>query len=199
MNLPLTKYGMPQVVVFPHLVLLLMVAAGFVCVSTGSAWWILIIIEAVLLVMLGWVLAFFRDPERKIVCDKLTLVSPADGLVSDVGVIEDDRFEGGKAFRVGIFPFVLLYLCGMYALLWRQCRSSSIAAFVSVLSIAVIPTFGEWFSGIGTLESITPAGLVMVFSPFLMLCYLRTSKNNKIALTIVLSPAYNTGAICLTE
>ncbi len=103
MKIPLTKYGMPQVVVFPHLVLLLMVAAGFVCVSTGSAWWILIIIEAVLLVMLGWVLAFFRDPERKIVCDKLTLVSPADGLVSDVGVIEDDRFEGGKAFRVGIF------------------------------------------------------------------------------------------------
>ncbi|MCK5114726.1 MAG: hypothetical protein KAR11_08200 [Phycisphaerae bacterium] len=89
-------------------------------------------------------------------------------------------------FRVGVFPFVLLYLCGMYALLWRQCRSSSIAAFVSVMSIAVIPTFGSWFSGIGTLESITPEGLVLVFSPLLVLCYLRTSRNNKTALPFCL-------------
>ena len=103
MRIPLTKYGMPQVVVFPHLVLLLMILAGFVGICTELAWWILLAIEAVLLIILGWVLAFFRDPERKIVCDELTLLSPADGLVSDVGVVDDDRFEGGKAFRVGIF------------------------------------------------------------------------------------------------
>lgn len=99
MRIPLTKYGTPQVVVFPLIVAFLMVLAGFI-VPSGLA---MVTVEAVLLVVLGWVLAFFRDPQRKILCDKLTLVSPADGLVSDVGVVDDDRFEGGKAFRVGIF------------------------------------------------------------------------------------------------
>jgi phosphatidylserine decarboxylase len=99
MKIPITKYGMPQVVVFPLIVGFLMVLAGFI-VPSGLA---MVTTETVLLVVLGWVLAFFRDPERKILCDKLTLVSPADGLVSDVGVVDDERFEGGKAFRVGIF------------------------------------------------------------------------------------------------
>lgn len=99
MRIPLTKYGTPQVVVFPLIVAFLMVLACFI-VPLGLA---MITVEAVLLVVLGWVLAFFRDPERKILCDELTLVSPADGVVSDIGVVDDERFEGGKAFRVGIF------------------------------------------------------------------------------------------------
>jgi len=103
MRIALTKYGMPQVVVFPLIVAFLMLLAGFICMRTNSSWWILVTIELILLVILGWVLAFFRDPQRKILCDELTLVSPADGLVSDVGVVDDGRFEGGKAFRVGIF------------------------------------------------------------------------------------------------
>ncbi|MBW8034944.1 MAG: phosphatidylserine decarboxylase family protein [Planctomycetes bacterium] len=99
MKIPITKYGTPQVVVFPLIVAFLMVLAGFI-VPSGLA---LVTTEAVLLIVLGWVLAFFRDPQRKILCDEFTLVSPADGLVSDVGVVDDVRFEGGKAFRVGIF------------------------------------------------------------------------------------------------
>lgn len=99
MKIPITKYGTPQVVVFPLIVALLMVLAWFI-VPSGLA---VVITEAVLLIVLGWVLAFFRDPQRKIVCDELTMVSPADGVVSDVGVVDDERFEGGKAFRVGIF------------------------------------------------------------------------------------------------
>ncbi len=112
--------------------------------------------------------------------------SPAFLALMEMSLIPTLYSDLELPFRVGIFPFVLLYLCGMYALLWRQCRSSSIATFVSVLSIAVIPAFGGWFSGIGTLESITPAGLVVVFSPLLVLCYLRTSRNNKTALPFCL-------------
>lgn len=99
MKIPITKYGTPQVVVFPLIVAFLMVLAWFI-VPSG---WPVVTTECVLLVVLGWVLAFFRDPERKIVCDEFTLVSPADGVVSDVGVVADERFAGGKAFRVGIF------------------------------------------------------------------------------------------------
>lgn len=112
--------------------------------------------------------------------------SPAFLALMEMSLIPTQYGDLELPFHVGVFPFVLVYLYGMYALLWRQCRSSSIAAFVSVLSVAVIPTFGEWFSGIGTLESITPAGLVVVFSPFLVLCYLRTSRNNKTALPFCL-------------
>jgi len=107
-------------------------------------------------------------------------------LLMEMSLIPTQYSDLELPFRVGVFPFVLLYLCGMYALLWRQCRSSTIAAFVSVLSIVVIPTFGDWFSGIGTLESITPEGLVTVFSPLLILCYLRTSRLNKTALPFCL-------------
>ena len=99
MKIPLTTYGTPQVVLFPLIAAFLMVFAWFI-VPWG---WALISVEAALLVILGWVLAFFRDPERQILCDDFTLVSPADGVVSDVGVVEDERFAGGKAFRVGIF------------------------------------------------------------------------------------------------
>lgn len=99
MKIPLTQYGTPQVVLFPLIVGFLMVLAGFT-VPLGLA---VIIAEGVLFVVLLWVLAFFRDPERRIECDEFTLVSPADGVVSDVGVVDDERFAGGKAFRVGIF------------------------------------------------------------------------------------------------
>jgi phosphatidylserine decarboxylase len=50
-----------------------------------------------------WLFAFFRDPERPIPADSSLLVSPADGLVSDITEIENDPWIGGPAVRVGIF------------------------------------------------------------------------------------------------
>lgn len=51
-----------------------------------------------------WLLAFFRDPEREITQDAKQMVSPADGLVSDVTeVAECELTGGGPAVRVGIF------------------------------------------------------------------------------------------------
>ena len=51
-----------------------------------------------------WLLAFFRDPEREIPADAKAMVSPADGLVSDVTELEScDLVGGGPAVRVGIF------------------------------------------------------------------------------------------------
>src|SRR5215217_8986038 len=51
-----------------------------------------------------WLFAFFRDPEREITTDASAMVSPADGLVSDVTELEDcDLVGGGPAVRIGIF------------------------------------------------------------------------------------------------
>lgn len=51
-----------------------------------------------------WLLAFFRDPERPITEDSKSMVSPADGLVSDVTELETcDLVGGGPAVRIGIF------------------------------------------------------------------------------------------------
>ena len=54
--------------------------------------------------VLIWLFAFFRDPDRAIPRDAGILVSPADGVVSDVKEIESEPLLGGvPAIRVGIF------------------------------------------------------------------------------------------------
>src|SRR4051812_6892083 len=48
--------------------------------------------------------AFFRDPARPITDDATAMVSPADGVVSDVGDLDAcDLVGGGPAVRIGIF------------------------------------------------------------------------------------------------
>ena len=56
------------------------------------------------LLLWGFVLSFFRDPERTPPADEALLISPADGTVCDVGETEAPPFLGeGKCFRIGIF------------------------------------------------------------------------------------------------
>ena len=49
--------------------------------------------------------AFFRNPRRQIPSNPLLLVSPADGTIKDIEVVEDFDMAPftGKALRVGIF------------------------------------------------------------------------------------------------
>ena len=96
MQIPITKYGLPQVVVYPALVLALM-AVLFVFLPKN-----LLALEAPLLVIFIWMLMFFRDPPRQIPFDENILLSPADGTVTEIS--ETDMPElGGKALRIGIF------------------------------------------------------------------------------------------------
>ena len=57
------------------------------------------------------VLAFFRDPDRKIPGDSNILVSPADGVVHDIELLknveENQFFEGKDTIRIGIFLSLL--------------------------------------------------------------------------------------------
>jgi phosphatidylserine decarboxylase len=94
----ITRFGLPQVLLFPLLILLLM-TCGFI-LAWGHAW--LIPLELILGAVLLWGLAFFRDPPRKIPVDEYCLLSPADGRVTDVGIIEESPL-GTRALRIGIF------------------------------------------------------------------------------------------------
>lgn len=98
MHLPLTRYGLPQVAVYPILVLILM---ALLVVFIRPAW-ALIPIEVFLFLVLVWMLSFFRDPARAIIRDEKLLLSPADGTITDISLAEDDTL-GTKALRISMF------------------------------------------------------------------------------------------------
>ncbi len=102
MRIPITKYGLPQVVVYPAIVLAVMVGVLLVLKGKMPAWGV-VVIELLLLAVLVWILSFFRDPQRQIPEGANILLSPADGVVSDIATVDEQTFVGGKALRIGIF------------------------------------------------------------------------------------------------
>jgi phosphatidylserine decarboxylase len=102
MRIPLTKYGWPQVVVFPTAVLLVMVIFPIGTIEVlGSR--IVIAVEGILLVVLIWILTFFRDPHRNCPSDEDLLLAPADGKITDIEEVDHVDFIEGSALRIGIF------------------------------------------------------------------------------------------------
>ena len=98
MHIPITKYGLPQVLVYPAVILVLMILL-FMFMPKGSA---LAATEIVLLAVFIWMLMFFRDPRREIPLDEKTLLSPADGTITDIAETEIPELDG-KALRIGMF------------------------------------------------------------------------------------------------
>jgi phosphatidylserine decarboxylase len=76
------------------------IVLAIVAIGLGLAWWPLALVVIPVLV---WLFAFFRDPERPIPVQQNTMVSPADGKVSDITEIDHDEMLGAPAVRVGIF------------------------------------------------------------------------------------------------
>ncbi|MEA3225293.1 MAG: phosphatidylserine decarboxylase [Planctomycetota bacterium] len=102
MRIPLTKYGWPQVVVFPAALVVAMIIVALGTIAFLPVWAI-ISIEIALIAVLAWVLAFFRDPERLCPSDANLLLAPADGRVTEIETVAEDGFIGGSALRIGIF------------------------------------------------------------------------------------------------
>jgi phosphatidylserine decarboxylase len=95
-RIPLARYGMSTVAVLSGI--MLAGTAACLCVYPAMA--------AVPLVAWAGVLMFFRDPERHAECGDADLLSPADGIVADVGEVEEGGFLHGRATRIGVFMSV---------------------------------------------------------------------------------------------
>ena len=110
MRLLLTRYGFPQVALFPLMIIVVML--GWFCLSrkiTGgcdcpansflTTW----LPELLLLGVLVWVFSFFRDPSRTIVQDANLLLSPADGTIAAVETLDSYPGFDGPVLRIEIF------------------------------------------------------------------------------------------------
>jgi phosphatidylserine decarboxylase len=91
---PLTRHGFREMLIGG----LVLVAAGVVL----GIWWLPM--SLIVLPVLIWLFAFFRDPNREIPSEQHVMVSPADGTVSDITELPNYDLLGGEpAIRVGIF------------------------------------------------------------------------------------------------
>lgn len=110
MRIPLTRYGLPQVVVFPAILIVAMVLYFWLArrvlqpacacpMATLMVW----LPEVLLFVALIWMFSFFRDPARLCPQDANLLLSPADGTIATVETL--DRYPGfdGPVLRIEIF------------------------------------------------------------------------------------------------
>ena len=79
------------------------VVLAAVAVGAGLGPWYWWPLAALAIVVLLWLFAFFRDPERVVPAEERVMVSPADGTVSDITEVEHDELLGGPALRIGIF------------------------------------------------------------------------------------------------
>jgi phosphatidylserine decarboxylase len=91
--IPLTSHGWREMLIGS--LLLALIALGL-----GAIWHPLALLVLPFLIFL---FAFFRDPDRPIPTDPATIVSPADGTVSDITEIPHDPILNGPAVRIGIF------------------------------------------------------------------------------------------------
>jgi phosphatidylserine decarboxylase len=102
MRIPLTKYGLPEVVYIPVIIIGLMILILLLGPHLLPVW-LVVICEGVFLAGLFLVLNFFRDPYREVPADRNALLAPADGRIMDIEVVEENTFLRGPALRIGIF------------------------------------------------------------------------------------------------
>ena len=91
--LPLTRHGVRELLIGSVVLSLLGLGLGLF-----SHWLSLLVLPA-----LVFLFAFFRDPQRPVPSEQRAVVSPADGTVSDITILQNDPLIGGPAVRVGIF------------------------------------------------------------------------------------------------
>ncbi len=83
-----------------------LIAAGIYLLRYPSLLWVGIAL--IVLPALCWLglAAFFRNPRRNVPTDSGVMVSPADGTVKDIEVLDDcgiEEFKGQRTVRIGIF------------------------------------------------------------------------------------------------
>lgn len=102
MKISLTKYGWPEVIIYPAIVLTTMIIFLLFGIRFLPIW-ITMLIEIMLTAILVWLLLFFRDPYRTCPSDSKLVLAPADGRITDIETVQENDFIGRKVVRVGIF------------------------------------------------------------------------------------------------
>jgi phosphatidylserine decarboxylase len=104
--MPFTKYGIRELALFGLLIPAVLWAGVWALVwATGMpALWSAGIVP---LFLTAFVCNFFRDPDRPLPGDEFTVVSPADGTVTDVGEKQIDEYLKASVQGVGIFLSVV--------------------------------------------------------------------------------------------
>ena len=92
MRLPFARYGLREVLLFGSILFVLCVLSGF----------FFIYLLPLFVILLGFVLYFFRDPSRKVPTGPNLLVAPADGRVTEIVEVDDETL-GCRVQRISIF------------------------------------------------------------------------------------------------
>lgn len=88
----------------PHTTIILSVGTLLFIASLLLQWWL---VGAGLLIVIGGLMAFFRDPDRRVPTMRGQVVAPADGRVSSIHSLEHYEPFDGPAVCVRIFLSVL--------------------------------------------------------------------------------------------
>jgi phosphatidylserine decarboxylase len=95
-KLPIAPWGWKDLNLFGWPLVVVIV----LCLLLPQPWCLLAIAPLVLLI---WLISFFRDPPRTIPSGDNAIVSPADGTVADITPLDEYQFIGRRSVRVGIF------------------------------------------------------------------------------------------------
>ncbi|MFW6146396.1 MAG: hypothetical protein ACOC7R_03585 [Planctomycetota bacterium] len=83
------------------------------------------------------------------------------------------RGDAARMFAVAVGPLVFVFAVGMYALIWRQCRSWPLAVYGAVMALVVIHLADPVHWGLGPRWTVTPATVALAAVPWAVLGLLR--------------------------
>lgn len=93
MSIPIAKQGWPFI----------LPCAGLSILFLLIGWWI---VGIILFLLSGFIIFFFRDPERDIVKDENLIISPADGRILKTDSAQESSEDGVAYIKVSIFMSV---------------------------------------------------------------------------------------------
>lgn len=99
-RISLTRYGLRELAIATILLVLCLGGIAWLSATACTLWALLAILP---LAVYGWILWFFRDPQRETPSEPGLVISPADGRVADITNVGPDSELGRDGVKIGIF------------------------------------------------------------------------------------------------